>query len=421
MSTDAGGSNTVELMPDLELENRKDNIETVDRGRLSIPLTLAMLAATAFIIAMPIDRPEFGGLIWPWLIALAGIGTAHLLVPDKTINASMVKWVAIIGFFIFMALFPIGRAGSTMTDLGLFAIFGAVVVGMNLTQGFAGQISLAQAAFLGIGAYTSVLLDFGEEVSLWGLTVDLPDLPFLATIPIAIVVSMLFSVLIGFPALRVQGPWLAFVTLAFNLLVFLFLNNEDSLTRGSRGMRVLRSDFELFGFDMLPSHNFYYFGYIYLLFSLGVVWWIVRSPWGRALKALRDNAGRARSLGVDVRAYTLLAFAIGSGLAGGAGAIYARQVEFIEPRSFYINQSFDFLLATVIGGLGTLVGPLLGTSTITILADYLRFTGDWYRVWFGLFVIVMMLVAPEGAAGSYNRFRSWIQKRRRETGKGGTA
>lgn len=86
---------------------------------------------------------------------------------------------------------------------------------------------------------------------------------------------------------------------------------------------------------------------------------------------------------------------VGFGLAGGAGAIYARQVEFIEPRSFFINQSFDFLLATVIGGLGTLAGPLLGATTITILADELRFTGDWYRVWFGLFVIVMMLVAPE--------------------------
>ena len=120
---------------------------------------------------------------------------------------------------------------------------------------------------------------------------------------------------------------------------------------------------------MLSPNNFFYVGFAYLVLSLILVWWIVRCPWGRALKALRDNPGRARSLGVDVRAYTLLAFAIGSGLAGGAGAIYARQVEFIEPRSFFINQSFDFLLATVAGGLGTLVGPLLGTSTITLLAD----------------------------------------------------
>ena len=113
-----------------------------------------------------------------------------------------------------------------------------------------------------------------------------------------------------------------------------------------------------------------------------------------------------------MRTYTLLAFAIGSGLAGGAGALYARMIEFIEPRAFFINQSFDFLLATVIGGLGTLAGPFIGVSFITILADRLRFTGEWYRVWFGLFVVVMMLVAPKGIAGTYNEFRDWLRVRR---------
>ncbi len=401
------------LAPEPELEHRQDKIASVDRGQLSLGLTALVVALAGVVVAIPIDRRDFGGLLWIWLVALAGLVLANLIVPVASRNGAMVKWVSITAFVGFMLGFPVGRAGSTMTDLGLFAIFGAVVVGMNLTQGFAGQISLAQAAFLGIGAYTSVLLDFGEEISLFGLSVDLPDLPFLATIPIAIAVSMVLSVLIGFPALRVQGPWLAFVTLAFNLLVFLVLNNEDELTRGSRGIRVLRSDFELFGVDMLPSNNFFYVGFAYLLICLALVWWIGRCPWGRALKAIRDNSPRASSLGVDVRAYTLLAFAIGSGMAGGAGAIYARQVEFIEPRSFFINQSFDFLLATVIGGLGTLAGPFLGVSTITLLADRLRFTGDWYRVWFGLFVVVMMLVAPQGMAGTFNRLRDWILQRRR--------
>ncbi len=401
------------MLSDADLQNRHDKIATVDRGRLSVGLMAAVAACGVLVAVLPIGRSGINGLMWVWLAGLVGLIAANLLVPVESRNGVMVKWISMASFLGFMLLIPIGRAGSTMTDLGLFAIFGAVVVGMNLTQGFAGQISLAQAAFLGIGAYTSVLLDFGEEISLWGLSADLPDLPFLVTIPIAIVVSMVLSVLIGFPALRIQGPWLAFVTLAFNLLVFLVLNNETELTRGSRGIRVLRSDFELFGVDMLPSNNFFYVGFAYLLICLALVWWIVRCPWGRALKAIRDNSPRASSLGVDVRAYTLLAFAIGSGMAGGAGAIYARQVEYIEPRSFFINQSFDFLLATVVGGLGTLVGPLLGTSTITLLADYLRFTGDWYRVWFGLFVIVMMLIAPEGMAGSFNRFRAWILQRRR--------
>jgi branched-chain amino acid transport system permease protein len=296
--------------------------------------------------------------------------------------------------------------------MGLFAVFAIVVIGQNLTQGFAGQITLAQAAFLGIGAYTSVLLDTGREISIWVLTVDLPDLPFLWTIPIAAIVSTALSVLVGVPALRVSGPWLAFVTLAFNLLLFLVLNNEEDLTGGARGIRVLRDDLTVLGIDMFPIRNFYYLCLAFLVLATAIVWWIVHCPWGRAFKAIRDNPGRTSSLGIDVRAYTLLAFAIGSGLAGGAGALYARLIEYIEPRAFFISQSFDFLLATVVGGLGTLAGPFIGASFITVLADRLRFTGDWYRVWFGLFVVVMMLIAPKGIAGSYNELRSWVQRRR---------
>ncbi|MGH9214379.1 MAG: ABC transporter permease subunit [Acidimicrobiales bacterium] len=109
------------------------------------------------------------------------------------------------------------------------------------------------------------------------------------------------------------------MTLAFNLLVFLVVNNEEGLTEGSRGIR--------------------------------------------AFKALRDNPARAASLGVDIRTYTLLAFSIGAGQAGVAGALYARLIEYIEPRAFYIGQSFDFFLATVVGGLGSLVGPFIGSRS----------------------------------------------------------
>ena len=225
---------------------------------------------------------------------------------------------------------------------------------------------------------------------------------------------MVISVLIGFPALRVQGPWLAFVTLAFNLLVFLVLNNEEGLTEGSRGIRIARTDLVVLGIDISSSRNYYYFCLVFLVAATALVWWIVRSPWGRAFKALRDNPARAASLGVDIRSYTLLAFSISAGLAGVAGALYAYLIEYIDPRGFYIGQSFDFFLATVVGGLGTLVGPFIGASFITVLTDRLRFTGDYYRVWFGLFVIVMMLVAPKGVAGSFNQLRSWLRNRRRK-------
>jgi branched-chain amino acid transport system permease protein len=338
----------------------------------------------------------------------------NLYLPLDSRTGTFVKWTTLAGCLGFLVVFPIGRSGSTLLDLGLFAVFAIVCIGTNLVHGFAGKITLAQAAFLGIGAYVSVLLDTGREVSVGGLSATLPNLPFLLTIGIAGLVCMAVSVLVGFPALRVQGPWLAFVTLAFNLLVFLVLNNEEELTEGSRGIRIPRTDVAVFGIDLSSNRNYYYFCLIFLVAATILVWWIVRSPWGRALKGLRDNPARAASVGVDIRTYTLLAFSIGAGLAGVAGALYARLVEFIDPRGFYIGQSFDFFLATVVGGLGTLVGPFVGASFISVLADRLRFTGDYYRVWFGLFVIAMMLVAPMGVAGSFNQVRSWLRSRRRD-------
>ena len=403
------------FIDDTELENRKDKIDVVDRGSLSPAVVAGMTLLGLGAGLLPVGQSGFGGIaMWIWLLAVAGILAMILWFPENTKNGLFVKRAVLASTVLFFVLFPIGKSNATMTDFGLFVVFASVIVGANLTQGFAGQVSLAPAAFLGIGSYVSVLLNRGAEIEVAGITATLPVTPFLLTIPIAMVVCMLFSLLIGFPALRVRGPWLAFVTLAFSLLVFLVLNNESGLTEGSRGLRVLRTDFSLFGIDMLPTHNFYFVGLIYLGFSLTVVWWMVRSPWGRAFKSIRDNAARANSLGVDVRNYTLIGFAVGSALAGGAGAIYARQIEFIEPRSFFVNQTIDFFLATVAGGLGTLVGPIIGSSFITVLADFLRFTGDWYRVFFGLFVIGMMLLTPKGVAGTFNDFRQWFQKRRSE-------
>ncbi|HEY5891524.1 MAG TPA: branched-chain amino acid ABC transporter permease [Acidimicrobiia bacterium] len=396
------------------LDETQGGVDKGDTGRLSIPLAAGLVVLMAFLIWFPIGKSEFTPIMWLWILALVGIVTANLLIPVRTKNGTFVRLLSSFGFVLFLVVFPFGRANSTITDFGIYVVFAVCVIGVNLTFGYAGQVSIAQAAFLGIGAYTSVLLDSGSEVGVFGMTFTLPNLPFLLTILIAIAVAMLFSVLVGMPALRVRGPWLAFVTLAFNVLIYLVFINEEELTGGSRGIRVLREEgFEVFGIDMVPLGNYYYLCLAFLIITILLVWYIVRSPWGRSFKAIRDNADRAASLGVDVRVYTLLAFAIGSGVAGGAGALYARLVEYIEPRSFFLGQSFDFLFASVIGGLGTLAGPLIGTSFITIIADHLRFAGDWYRVWFALLAILTMVIAPKGVAGSFNVLRNYVQARRR--------
>src|SRR5262249_29167261 len=138
--------------------------------------------------------------------------------------------------------------------------------------------------------------------------------------------SFLVGILLGFPALRVQKHYLAFVTLAFSVLVWLVIRNEQWLTGGIYGLSGIKRP-ELFGVSLRPAANFYWFVLAFAALLAVAQWWLVRSPWGRAFIALRENPARAESLGVDTRLYTLLAFAIGSAYGGFAGALYAPLVE----------------------------------------------------------------------------------------------
>jgi branched-chain amino acid transport system permease protein len=133
------------------------------------------------------------------------------------------------------------------------------------------------------------------------------------------------------------------------------------------------------------------------------MWWLLRSPWGRAFTALRENAMRAENLGVDVRGYTLLAFAIGSAYGGFAGALYAPLVEFIDPAPFALGPSLPFLLIVVIGGAGSFVGPFIGAGVAVLLPEWLRFAESYYLIIYAVMVMLMMAFCPTGIVGLIER------------------
>jgi branched-chain amino acid transport system permease protein len=143
------------------------------------------------------------------------------------------------------------------------------------------------------------------------------------------------------------------------------------------------------------------------------MWWLLRSPWGRAFAALRDNPIRAESLGVNITAYTLLAFAIGAACAGVGGVYYASLVEFIEPGPFHFSTSLMMLLAVIVGGSGRFYGPVVGTIIVILLPEVLRsssleplkFMQKWYLVFFGLAVVALMVWLPGGILSVADRFR----------------
>jgi len=282
----------------------------------------------------------------------------------------------------------------TLTMVYLMATFG-----LNLTVGYAGQMSLGQAAFFGIGAYiAAIALKAG--------------LPFLLVLPIAGIACFVVGLALGFPALRVQHHYLAFATLGFNVLVFLVMRNEEKVTGGTFGISSIpRPTFLGVSFE---GHLAYFcFTLAGLVALAAALWWLLRSPWGRAFAALRDNPIRAESLGVNITAYTLLAFAIGAACAGVGGVYYASLVEFIEPGPFHFSTSLMMLLAVIVGGSGRFFGPVVGTVIIILLPEVLRsssieslkFMQKWYLVFFGVAVVALMIWLPGGILSIADRFR----------------
>ncbi len=320
----------------------------------------------------------------------------------------------------FAAPMWLGRYGNNIMSLWLVTAVAAL--GVNLIMGYAGQETLAQAGFMGVGAYTTALMIKGGKLALSVPFVAAPVMlewqPFsmLSALLASAVITFFLGLLIGFPALRVQKHYLAFVTLAFSVFMWLFFRNEEWLTGGVFGIQDITRP-TILGVEMSPSrrlpHRYTYFILITTVVLAAAMWWLVKSPWGRAFTALRENAVRAESLGVDVRQYTLLAFAIGSAYGGLAGSLFAPLVEFIDPSPFALEKSLLFLLMIVVGGMGYFFGPFIGagisvllplwieTFQSSLVASGYKWAGHGsYILVYAVIVIVMIAFMPRGVAGA---------------------
>ncbi len=280
-------------------------------------------------------------------------------------------------------------------------VFVVAVMGLNLTVGYAGQKSLGHAAFFGIGAYgVAILMKAG--VGFW----------FAA--PLSVLMCFVAGLVIGFPALRVQTIYLAFATLGFNTAVYLVMRNEEWLTGGTFGINNIARP-SLLGWSTDGNLAFYYFTLVVTVLMSVALWLLLRSPWGKAFTALRDNPIRAESLGIHVRNYTLLSFAIGAAYAGVAGVLFACLVQFIEPAPFAVGASIMMYLMVVVGGSGLFFGPLVGAAVGAVLPqiipDIAPAMGDWYLVIFGVIVVAMMLILPDGLLSLPARLRAKAQAR----------
>ena len=281
--------------------------------------------------------------------------------------------------------------------LTYWLVYILAVMGLNLTVGYAGQKSLGHAAFFGIGAYTVAIM-MKAGFSFW------------LGLPAAALLCFVTGIVVGFPALRVQTIYLAFATLGFNTAAWLVMRNEEWLTGGTFGINNIARP-SLFGLSMDGAIAYYYFTLgVTIVFGL-LLYGLLRSPWGKAFTALRDNPIRAESLGVDIRNYTLLSFAIGAVYAGVAGALFASLVQFIEPAPFAVGSSIMMYLMVAVGGPGYFFGPVLGAAVGVILPEWLRFAQGWYLFAFGAAVVLLMIWLPDGLLSIPDRWRDRRESR----------
>ena len=269
------------------------------------------------------------------------------------------------------------------TLLNFIGIHTLLVVGLNLLLGYAGQISLGHAAFFGLGAYTSGILTATYGVNPW--------LALLA----GLVISGLAALLIGIPALKLRGYYLAMATLGFGIIVYIILNEAGHLTGGPSGLAGIPS-LSIAGFPLDTPQRLY----LLIWFTVGVIMALsanlVNSRAGRALRALHDSEAAAESLGVDTARMKLKIFVWSALYASLAGSLYAHTLNFIAPSSFGFMFSIKLVAMVVLGGMASIWGSLLGAGVLTVLPELLTAFHDFEIIIFGLILMVVMIFLPRG-------------------------
>ncbi len=286
-------------------------------------------------------------------------------------------------------------SGYLITIGTIIAINGIAACGLNVIVGFAGQISLGHAAFFGIGAYTAALL------------ATKAGLPFWAALPLVIAVSALIGLLLGIPSLRVREDFLAITTIGINFIVEAIFNNFEFFG-GALGIggipRVEVFDLKLRGTEFLVLCLFF------LVVVMVVCWWLTRCWAGLACFALREEEAAAASVGISPVRFKLLAFVIGTGMAGLGGALYAHFMRFISASDFAFPLSVSLLSMVVVGGIGTLWGPILGALIIGVLPEVFRPLTDYRILFYTMLLLLMIRFQPGGLLGENSAARRVFAK-----------
>lgn len=348
------------------------------------------------------------------------------MTPGLLLNDRRWRWALWAGIALLLLALPfatealLGR--SWVRILAVALLFVMLALGLNIVVGFAGLLDLGYIAFFAVGAYGYALLASPQLGIHW---------PFLVLLPLGAALAALFGILLGAPTLRLRGDYLAIVTLGFGEIIRVFLNNLNrpvNITNGPQGITLidplqiggfsLSQTHALAGLTFSPVHNYYYVFLVCAALAVVLSLRLEQSRIGRAWVAIRDDELAASAMGINTRNIKLLAFAMGATFGGVAGGLFAAFQGFISPESFQLLDSIMVLCMVVLGGMGNVAGVALGALLLTVLPEALRYIGPLQSRWlgevlidpadlrmllFGLALVLMMLLRPEGLWPSRRR------------------
>ncbi len=290
-------------------------------------------------------------------------------------------------FLIFIAailIAPVFLSGGYLMNVLIFVgIYTILAVALNLLLGLAGQISLGQAAFFGLGAYVSGVLTATYTLDPW------------LSMAIAVIVVGIIAFVIGFPILKLKGHYLAMATLGMGIIVYIIFNETVDLTGGPSGLPgipYLSLGGVVFDSDIKNYYLVWSFTAVVILLSVN----LAASRIGRALRAIHDSEVAARIMGVNARLLKVQVFTISAIFSALAGSLYAHTITFISPTSFGFNVSVELLTMVIVGGLGSIYGSFLGAAILTLLPEFFRAFQDYDIIVYGITLIVITMFMPGG-------------------------
>lgn len=316
---------------------------------------------------------------------------------------------AILGMAILLALPVIIRDRYFQHILVLCGIYVILTSSWNLLAGYSGLLNLGHAAFFGIGGYSSALVALKLHITPW------------LGLPIGGAVAAIFGILLGIPSFRLSGPYLAITTIGFSEILRLVAMNWVSLTRGSLGLFGIPA---LTGFhfstgfrvEFISEQNVYYVILVFAALTLILLNKLMNSEFGITLKSMREDEVGAESIGIDTSRYKLSVFMMSAFLAGFAGALYAHYIRLISPEMLSLGETFMVLAMVMVGGLGTLFGPVVGAVILTVLSEGLRFLEDFIKadirlIIYGSLLMLTILFMRNGVVGLFSEIMNSLAKR----------